>query len=166
MYYNFLRNYFFWILFMKDLFPKGVFLSTSKSHLLLCIQEGLERLGINRAANLYESDLNIIDLSHLLSFHNSYLVPLNQLTEYQDVVYKTLFLSISDGCNLHYIDNEDYWFLTPHQLEDFEFKKGTKIPWAFGFRQKLIDFYQNHNQNQRKYQIIRNFTNSYTPFRF
>jgi hypothetical protein len=145
---------------MKELFPQGVFLSTSESHLLLCIKEGLELLGINRASNLLESDLNIIDISHLSYSQPAFVNLLNQLTEYQEVIHKTLFLSIADGACLHYISNDDYWFLVPHHLDDFDFKKGIRFPWAFGFRKKLIDFYQQHNQTKREYKIIRNFTNS------
>jgi hypothetical protein len=144
---------------MKEFFPSGVFLSTSESHLLLCIKEGLELLGINVAATLFDSDLNIIDISYLCYLKPVWLDLINQLEDYQDVTDKTLFLSIADETGLHYIGSEDYWFLTPHLLNGFEYKKGIKIPWAFGFRQKLIDFYKN-NQRKREYQVIRNFTNS------
>lgn len=112
---------------------------------MLCIQEGLELLGINSADNLYESDLNIIDITALCDNNIVFIDLFPHLQQYQDTIDKTLFISISDQSNHSFIDNINYWFLTPHFLDDLECK-GTKIPWAFGFRQKLIDFYQNHNQ--------------------
>ncbi|MBE9235971.1 hypothetical protein IQ227_07985 [Anabaena aphanizomenioides LEGE 00250] len=150
---------------LHEIYDQGVYLGYlsyqgqgEETHLLSCIRSGLQKLDIKISENLEDSNLNILDVS-LISFFNENvfdLLPL--LKDCHHFKNKSLFINMSDCASSHFIGDNDYWLLSTQTTELINFANGNKIPWAFGFQQKLIDFTDNFDFSQpRKREILRNF---------
>jgi len=150
---------------LNEIYDQGIYLSSfspdrqgGETHLLSCIRSGLTKLDIKICDNPEDSNLNIIDISFISDSnpHSFDLLPyLNDCHNFND---KTLFLNISDCVCTQYISDPNYWLLSTQITEFIDFPTGKKIPWGFGFQQKLIDLTQNFDfSKSRKRVIIRNF---------
>jgi hypothetical protein len=153
----------------NEIFDRGVYLGsfspntqTGETHLLSCIQEGLTALNIRICDNPEDSNLNIIDISFISNCHEHSFDLLPYLGDCEVWKHKSLFLNISDFAPRHYISYPSYWLISAHTTEFVGFPSGTRIPWGFGFQQRLLNLTDNLDFTQpRKRVIIRNFKPSF-----
>ncbi|MBD2295336.1 hypothetical protein H6G06_18125 [Anabaena sphaerica FACHB-251] len=150
---------------LKEIYDQGVYLHYSQSgedHLLRCIKEGLIQLDIKICDNPEDSNLNIVDIFDISSQYKNFFDLLPFLHNWQDFKNKSIFANIADFGTKHYISDPEYWLLAAQSTEFINYPSGTRIPWGFGFQQKLLDFTQDYDfYSPRERVILRNFKPSF-----